>query len=336
MARQMVSTTSKGGVDTEALLQVLTSVKKGDFSVQLPAGWTGIDGKIADTLNDIIDLLADSAKEMERVSRVVGKEGRLSQRAVLPSAGGAWRSRVNAVNHLIEDLVRPTTEMARVIGGVAKGDLTQTVGLEAEGQPLRGEFLRTAKMVNAMVKQLDAFAAEVTRVAREVGTEGKLGGQAVVPGVAGTWKDLTDNVNVMAANLTAQVRGIVKVVTTVAREVGVEGRLGGQANVPGAAGIWKDLTDNVNLLAANLTTQVRAIADVGTAVTKGDLTRSMQVAARGEVAELKDNINAMIQNLRATTDQNTEQDWLKTNLAKFTGMLQGQRDLTTVGQMLLS
>jgi CheY-like chemotaxis protein/HAMP domain-containing protein len=228
-----------------------------------------------------------------------------------------------------------------------------------------------------MVDQLNAFAAEVTRVAREVGTEGKLGGQAVVPGVAGTWKDLTDNVNVMAANLTAQVRGIVKVVTavangsfkekltveakgevaalaetingmtdtlaifaeqvtTVAREVGVEGRLGGQANVPGAAGIWKDLTDNVNLLAANLTTQVRAIADVATAVTKGDLTREIQVDARGEVVELKDNINAMIQNLRATTDQNMEQDWLKTNLAKFTNMLQGQRDLRTVGQMLLS
>src|SRR5437879_7998046 len=228
-----------------------------------------------------------------------------------------------------------------------------------------------------MVDQLNAFAGEVTRVAREVGTEGKLGGQAQVPGVAGTWKDLTDNVNVMAANLTEQVRGIVKVVTavangslkekltietkgevaalaetinnmtdtlaifaeqvtSVAKEVGVEGRLGGQANVPGAAGIWKDLTDNVNLLAANLTTQVRAIADVATAVTKGDLTRSIQVDARGEVAELKDNINTMIDNLRLTTDRNTEQDWLKTNLAKFTNMLQGQRDLTTVGQMLLT
>jgi CheY-like chemotaxis protein/signal transduction histidine kinase/HAMP domain-containing protein len=242
---------------------------------------------------------------------------------------------------------------------------------------VRGEILQLKEAINTMVDQLNAFAAEVTRVAREVGTEGKLGGQAVVPGVAGTWKGLTDNVNVMAANLTAQVRGIVKVVTavangslkekltveakgevaalaetinnmtgtlaifaeqvtTVAREVGVEGRLGGQANVPGAAGIWKDLTDNVNLLAANLTTQVRAIAEVATAVTKGDLTRSIQVDVRGEVAELKDNINAMIQNLRATTDQNTEQDWLKTNLAKFTRMLQGQRDLVTVGQMLLS
>jgi HAMP domain-containing protein len=228
-----------------------------------------------------------------------------------------------------------------------------------------------------MVDQLNAFAAEVTRVAREVGTEGKLGGQAQVPDVAGTWKDLTDNVNVMAVNLTEQVRGIVKVVTavangeltqkltvnakgevaalaetinnmtntlatfadqvtTVAREVGVEGRLGGQANVPGAAGTWKDLTGNVNLLADNLTNQVRAIAEVATAVTKGDLTRSIQVDASGEVAELKDNINTMIDNLRLTTDRNTEQDWLKTNLARFTGMLQGQRELTTVGRLLLS
>src|ERR1044071_4296924 len=640
-------------LDSRQLLQTLTAVKKGDFSVRLPTGWGGIDGKVADTLNDIIEMLSDSTKEIERVSRVVGREGKLSQRVAPSPARGSWKSRVDAVNELIENLVRPTAEMARVIGAVAKGNLTQTVAVEAEGQPLRGEFLTTARMVNAMVKQLDAFAgevtrvarevgtegklggqaqvrdvsgvwkdltdsvnlmagnltaqvrsiadvtiavangdlskkitvdvrgeilqlkeaintmvdqlrsfaaevtrvarevgtegklggqavvpgvagtwkdltdsvnamasnltaqvrniagvttavargdlsrkitvdvkgeilelkdtintmvdqlnavasevtrvarevgtdgklggqavvpgvagtwkdltdsvnamagnltaqvrniadvtiavangdlskkitvdvkgeilqlkdtintmvdqlnafaAEVTRVAREVGTEGKLGGQALVPGVAGTWKDLTDNVNVMAANLTAQVRGIVKVVTavangsfkekltveakgevaalaetingmtdtlaifaeqvtTVAREVGVEGRLGGQANVPGAAGIWTDLTDNVNLLAANLTTQVRAIADVATAVTKGDLTREIQVDARGEVVELKDNINAMIQNLRATTDQNTEQDWLKTNLAKFTNMLQGQRDLTTVGQMLLS
>src|SRR5213594_2610502 len=653
MAKNVAPVADGDRLDTKALLQVLSSVKKGDFSARLPGGWTGIDGKIADTLNDIIEMMWDSAKEMERVSRVVGKEGKLSERAIMPSASGAWRSKISAVNHLIEDLVRPTTEMARVIGAVAKGDLTQTVALEAEGQPLRGEFLRTAKMVNAMVKQLDgfaaevtrvarevgtegklggqaqvrdvsgvwkdltesvnsmasnltaqvrniaevtiavasgdlskkitvdvrgeilqlkeaintmveqlrsfasevtrvarevgtegklggqavvpgvagtwkdltdnvnsmasnltgqvrniaevtiavangdlskkitvdvrgeilqlkeainamveqlrsfasevtrvarevgtegrlgvqavvpgvagtwkdltdsvnvmganltaqvrniaevttavargdlsrkisvdvkgeilevkntintmvdqlnAFAAEVTRVAREVGTEGKLGGQAEVPGVAGTWKDLTDSVNVMAANLTDQVRGIVKVVTAVAngnlrqkltveakgevaalaetinnmtdtlatfaeqvtnvaREVGVEGRLGGQANVPGAAGTWKDLTGNVNLLAANLTNQVRAIAEVATAVTKGDLTRSIQVEARGEVADLKDNINTMIDNLRATTERNQEQDWLKTNLAKFTRMLQGQRDLVTVGRMLLS
>jgi CheY-like chemotaxis protein len=242
---------------------------------------------------------------------------------------------------------------------------------------VKGEILELKVTINTMVDQLNAFAAEVTRVAREVGTEGKLGGQAVVPGVAGTWKDLTDNVNVMANNLTEQVRGIVKVVTavangdlqqkltvnakgevaalaetinnmtdtlatfadqvtTVAREVGVEGRLGGQANVPGAAGTWKDLTGNVNLLAANLTNQMRAIAEVATAVTQGDLTRSIQVEARGELAELKDNINTMIDNLRLTTDRNTEQDWLKTNLARFTGMLQGQRDLSTVGRLLLS
>ncbi len=255
---------------------------------------------------------------------------------------------------------------------MARGDLSRKITVD-----VKGEILELKNTINTMVDQLNGFASEVTRVAREVGTEGLLGGQAQVPGVAGTWKDLTDTVNVMAANLTEQVRGIVKVVTavangdlkqnlavkskgevaalaetinnmtetlatfadqvtTVAREVGVEGRLGGQANVPGAAGTWKDLTGNVNLLAANLTTQVRAIAEVATAVTKGDLTRSIQVDARGEVAELKDNINTMIDNLRLTTDRNTEQDWLKTNLAKFTNMLQGQRDLTTVGRLLLS
>jgi CheY-like chemotaxis protein/HAMP domain-containing protein len=255
---------------------------------------------------------------------------------------------------------------------LARGDLSRKITVD-----VKGEILELKNTINTMVDQLNAFASEVTRVAREVGTEGKLGGQAMVPGVAGTWKDLTDTVNFMASNLTEQVRGIVKVVTavadgdlkqkltvnskgevaalaetinnmtdtlatfadqvtTVAREVGVEGRLGGQANVPGAAGTWKDLTGNVNLLAANLTTQVRAIAEVATAVTKGDLTRSIQVDARGEVAELKDNINTMIENLRQTTDRNTEQDWLKTNLARFTSMLQGQRDLATVGRMLLS
>ncbi|HEX8783602.1 MAG TPA: HAMP domain-containing protein, partial [Steroidobacteraceae bacterium] len=255
---------------------------------------------------------------------------------------------------------------------IARGDLSRKITVD-----VKGEILQLKETINTMVDQLNGFAAEVTRLAREVGTEGKLGGQAIVPGVAGTWKDLTDNVNVMANNLTNQVRGIVKVVTavangdlrqrltveakgevnalgdtinsmtdtlaifadqvtSVAREVGVEGRLGGQAHVPGAAGTWKDLTANVNLLAANLTNQVRAIAEVATAVTKGDLTRSIQVEARGEVSELKDNINAMIGNLRVTTDRNTEQDWLKTNLAKFSRMMQGQRDLVTVGKLLLS
>ena len=255
---------------------------------------------------------------------------------------------------------------------VARGDLNRKITVD-----VKGEILELKNTINTMVDQLNSFAGEVTRVAREVGTEGRLGGQAAVPGVAGTWKDLTDNVNFMASNLTDQVRGIVKVVTAVAngnlsqrltvqakgevaalgetinnmtdtlatfadqvtnvaREVGVDGRLGGQANVPGAAGTWKDLTSNVNLLAANLTTQVRAIAEVATAVTKGDLTRTIQVETRGEVAELKDNLNTMISNLRDTTESNREQDWLKTNLAKFTGMLQGQRDLSTVGQILLS
>jgi CheY-like chemotaxis protein/signal transduction histidine kinase/HAMP domain-containing protein len=276
------------------------------------------------------------------------------------------------VNSMASNLTGQVRNIAEVSTAIARGDLSRKITVD-----VKGEILQLKETINTMVDQLNGFAAEVTRVAREVGTEGKLGGQAQVPGVAGTWKDLTDNVNVMANNLTNQVRGIVKVVTavamgdlrqrltveskgevaaladtinsmtdtlatfadqvtSVAREVGVEGRLGGQANVPGAAGTWKDLTANVNLLAANLTTQVRAIAEVATAVTKGDLTRSIQVDARGEVADLKDNINAMIGNLRATTERNTEQDWLKTNLAKFSRMMQGQRDLVTVGQMLLA
>ena len=276
------------------------------------------------------------------------------------------------MNLLAANLTTQVRNIAEVTTAVARGDLSRKITVD-----VRGEILELKNTINTMVDQLNAFAAEVTRVAREVGTDGSLGGQAQVPGVAGTWKDLTDNVNVMAANLTEQVRGIVKVVTavangdlnqnltvkakgevaalaetinnmtgtlatfadqvtTVAREVGVEGRLGGQANVPGTAGTWKDMTGNVNILAANLTTQVRAIAEVATAVTKGDLTRSIQVEARGEVAELKDNINTMITNLRLTTERNKEQDWLKTNLARFTGMLQGQRDLVAVGHMLLS
>jgi CheY-like chemotaxis protein/signal transduction histidine kinase/HAMP domain-containing protein len=547
--------------DIPAILHGLQAMSNGDFSVRLPGDWTGIEGKIADTFNDIVAANQRMAEELKRVGHVVGKEGKTRERAKFGQSRGAWGEMEISVNTLVDDLLRPTTEVTRAIGAVAQGDLRQTVCLDVDGRPLEGEFLRSARIVNTMIEQLgvftsevtrvarevgtegklggqaqvpgvagvwkdltdsvnvmannltaqvrniaevtiavangdlshkitedvrgeilqlkeaintmvdqlrsfasevtrvarevgtegklggqaivpgvagtwkdltdsvnamagnltaqvrniaevttavargdlsrkitvdvkgeilelkvttntmvdqlNAFAAEVTRVAREVGTEGKLGGQAQVPGVAGTWKDLTDNVNVMANNLTEQVRGIVKVVTavadgdlkrkltvnakgevaalaetinnmtdtlatfadqvtTVAREVGVEGRLGGQAQVPGAAGTWKDLTGNVNLLAANLTNQVRAIAEVATAVTQGDLTRSIQVEARGEVAELKDNINTMIDNLRLTTDRNNEQDWLKTNLARFTGMLQGQRDLATVGRMLLS
>src|SRR5687767_12177822 len=556
---------TENGVAVDAfsrqLLNAMKSFRDGDFSVRLPHELTGVEGKIADAFNDIVTLAERRARETARVSHMVGREGKLKQRMSVPGATGGWADEISAINTLIDDFVFPTVEVTRAVGAVAKGDLGQSMALEVDGRPLEGEFLRSARLVNTMidqlsvftsevtrvarevgtegklggqaqvrgvsgvwkdltdsvnqmagnltaqvrniadvtigvangdlsrkitvdvrgeilqlkeaintmvdqlrsfgaevsrvarevgtegklggqaevlgvagtwknltdnvnsmasnltgqvrniaevatavargdlsrkitvdvkgeilelkdtintmVDQLNAFASEVTRVARDVGTEGKLGGQAQVPGVAGTWKDLTDNVNQMAGNLTNQVRGIVRVVTAVAegdlqqkltveakgevaaladtindmtgtlatfaeqvtnvaREVGVEGRLGGQANVPGAAGTWKDLTGNVNLLAANLTNQVRAIADVATAVTKGDLTRSIQVETRGEVAELKDNINTMIDNLRATTERNQEQDWLKTNLAKFTRMLQGQRDLVTVGEMLLS
>jgi signal transduction histidine kinase/CheY-like chemotaxis protein/HAMP domain-containing protein len=552
---------STNGFDTTTLLTALTALKKGNFSVRLPVEWTGVAGKVADTLNEVIELNERLAKELEHLRQVVGKEGKITQRASLGDVSGRWMDSITSVNALIDDLVHPTSETARVIGAVAQGDLSQTMALEVDDRPLHGEFLRTAKIVNkmvdqlgsfasevtrvarevgtegklggqakvkgvagtwkdltdsvnsmagnltdqvrniadvttavangnlskkitvdvkgeflelkntintmvdqlssfasevtrvarevgtegklggqarvegvsgtwkdltdsvnfmagnltsqvrniadvtkavangdlsrkitvdvkgeilelkdtinTMVDQLNSFASEVTRVAREVGTEGKLGGQADVKGVAGTWKDLTDSVNSMAGNLTAQVRGIAKVVTavangdlkrkltveakgeiaaladtinsmidtlatfadqvtSVAREVGVEGQLGGQAKVPGAAGTWKMLTENVNQLAANLTTQVRAIAEVATAVTKGDLTRSITVEAQGEVAALKDTINEMIRNLKDTTQKNTEQDWLKTNLAKFSRMLQGQRDLATVGRLILS
>src|SRR5436189_286685 len=548
-------------IDARLLLKVLSDFKKGDFTTRLPSEQTGLTGKIYDALNEIIYLNQRMAKEFDRVATVVGKEGRIRQRASLPMATGSWSECIDSVNTLIADLVQPTTEVARVIGAVAKGDLSQTMALEIEGRPLTGEFLRTAKIVNTMVDQLSTFASEVTRVAREVGTEGKLGGQAQVKGVAGTWKDLTDNVNfmankltnqvpnipafaidlahgialenislavngeilqltntvntmvdqlstfasevtrvarevgtegklggqaqvkgvagtwkdltdnvnlmagnltgqvrkigratsreakgdlskkitvdvrgeilelkntintmvdqlnsfasevtrvarevgtegklggqaqvkgvagtwkeltdnvnLMAGNLTGQVRNIADVVTAVAmgdlkrkltldakgeiaaladtingmietlatfadqvtnvaREVGSEGKLGGQARVPGAAGLWRDLTDNVNELAANLTTQVRAIAEVSTAVTKGDLTRSITVEASGEVAALKDNINEMIRNLKDQTLKNAEQDWLKTNLARFSRMLQGERDLSTVSRLIMS
>ena len=354
------------------IAEVATAIASGDLSKKITVDVRGEILLLKDTLNTMVEQLRSFAAEVTRVAREVGTEGKLGGQAVVPGVGGTWKDLTDNVNLLAANLTTQVRNIAEVTTAVARGDLSRKITVD-----VKGEILELKDTINTMVDQLNAFAAEVTRVAREVGTEGRLGGQADVPGVAGTWKDLTDNVNVMAANLTEQVRGIVKVVTavangdltqnltvnakgevaalaatinnmtqtlatfadqvtTVAREVGVEGRLGGQANVPGAAGTWKDLTGNVNLLAANLTTQVRAIAEVATAVTKGDLTRSIQVDARGEVAELKDNINTMIDNLRLTTDRNTEQDWLKTNLARFTGMLQGQRDLETVGRMLLS
>ena len=354
------------------IAEVSTAIASGDLSKKITVNVSGEILLLKETINTMVDQLNAFAAEVTRVAREVGSEGKLGGQAQVPGVAGTWKDLTDSVNSMAGNLTGQVRNIAEVTTAVARGDLSRKITVD-----VKGEILELKNTINTMVDQLNAFAAEVTRVAREVGTDGKLGGQAQVPGVAGTWKDLTDNVNVMAVNLTEQVRGIVKVVTavangdltqklavnakgevaalaetinnmtgtlatfadqvtTVAREVGVEGRLGGQANVPGAAGTWKDLTGNVNLLADNLTNQVRAIAEVATAVTKGDLTRSIQVEASGEVAELKDNINTMIDNLRLTTDRNTEQDWLKTNLARFTGMLQGQRDLATVGRMLLS
>ena len=354
------------------IADVATAIANGDLSKKITVDVRGEILLLKETLNTMVEQLRSFAAEVTRVAREVGTDGRLGGQAVVPGVGGTWKDLTDNVNLLAANLTTQVRNIAEVTTAVARGDLSRKITVD-----VKGEILELKNTINTMVDQLNAFAAEVTRVAREVGTDGNLGGQAEVPGVAGTWKDLTDNVNVMAANLTEQVRGIVKVVTavangelkqkltvrakgevaalaetinnttdtlatfaeqvtSVAREVGVEGRLGGQANVPGASGTWKDLTGNVNLLATNLTTQVRAIAEVATAVTKGDLTRSIQVDARGEVAELKDNINTMITNLRHTTDRNSEQDWLKTNLARVTGLLQGQRDLGTVGKMLLS
>src|SRR5579883_2828302 len=451
------------------LLFALQAARNGDFSIRLPADWADLYGKVADTFNDIVSINQRMSDQLQLVGQYVGREGKTRYRLRLGAVQGAWGDMESSVNALIDDLLWPTTEVTRTIEAVARGNLLESMRLDVDGRPLQGEFLRAATIVNTMIKQLsvftsevtrvarevgidgklggqaqvsevsgvwrdltesvnsmasnltaqvrniaevtiavahgdlsrkitvdvkgeilelkntintmvdqlNSFAAEVTRVAREVGTEGKLGGQAIVPGVAGTWKDLTDSVNAMCGNLTDQVRNIAEVttavargdlskkitvnvsgeilqlketinvmvdqlngfageVTRVAREVGTEGKLGGQAQVPGVAGTWKDLTGNVNMLAANLTTQVRAIAEVATAVTKGDLTRSIQVDASGELAELKDKINTMIDNLRLTTERNTEQDWLKTNLAKFTNMLQGQRDLGAVGRLMLS
>ncbi len=322
------------------LLEALQAAKAGDFSVRLPDQKDGVLSQIYSAFNDVISLNEDEAQEIVRVARLVGREGRMTERAALDGASGSWSESVRGINQLIEDLARPTTEVARVITAVAEGDLTQKMALEIEGTPVKGEFLRIGQTVNTMVDQLGSFAAEVTRVAREVGTDGKLGGQAQVKGVSGTWKDLTDNVNLLAGNLTNQVRNIALVttavangdlsqkitvdakgeilelkntintmvdqlnsfaaeVTRVAGEVGTEGKLGGQAKVPNVAGTWKDLTDNVNLLAGNLTNQVRNIALVTTAVANGDLSQKITVDAKGEILELKDTINTMVDQLNS-------------------------------------
>jgi HAMP domain-containing protein/CheY-like chemotaxis protein/signal transduction histidine kinase len=354
------------------IAEVTTAVANGNLSKKITVDVRGEILELKDTINTMVDQLNAFASEVTRVAREVGTEGKLGGQAQVRGVGGTWKDLTDSVNFMAANLTDQVRNIATVTTAVATGDLSKKITVD-----VRGEILELKNTINTMVDQLGTFASEVTRVAREVGTEGKLGGQAHVQGVAGTWKDLTDSVNFMADNLTNQVRGIARVVTdvavgnlrrklvleakgeieqlaetingmidtlatfaeqvtTVAREVGIEGKLGGQANVPGAAGTWRDLTDNVNRLAANLTTQVRAIAEVATAVTKGDLSREIDVEAAGEVAALKDNINEMIVNLRDTTEKNTAQDWLKTNLAKFTRLLQGQRDLITVSRLVLS
>jgi HAMP domain-containing protein/signal transduction histidine kinase/CheY-like chemotaxis protein len=354
------------------IAEVTTAVANGDLSRKITVDVRGEILELKNTINTMVDQLNGFASEVTRVAREVGTEGKLGGQAVVRGVAGVWKDLTESVNSMGSNLTDQVRNIAAVTTAVANGDLSRKITVD-----VRGEILELKNTINTMVDQLNSFASEVTRVAREVGTEGILGGQAQVRGVAGVWKDLTDNVNFMAANLTTQVRGIAKVVTavangdlkrklaletkgeiaeladtingmidtlavfadqvtSVAREVGIEGKLGGQARVPGAAGIWRDLTNNVNQLAANLTTQVRAIADVATAVTKGDLTRSIALDAQGEMAALKDTINEMITNLKETTRKNTDQDWLKTNVARFTSMVQGQRDLLTVCKLVLS
>ena len=332
--------------DLSVVLDTLQAMRDGDFSVRLPSDWTGLEGKVADTFNEIIAANQRIAQELQRIGQVVGKEGKTRERARFTQAKGAWGEMEVSVNMLVDDLLRPTTEVTRAIAAVAQGNLTQTVRLDVDGRPLEGEFLRSATIVNTMIQQLSVFTAEVTRVAREVGADGKLGGQAQVSGVSGVWKDLTDSVNAMAGNLTAQVRNIAEVtiavasgdlsrkimvdvrgeilqlkeaintmvdqlrsfaseVTRVAREVGTDGKLGGQAVVPGVAGTWKDLTDSVNSMASNLTAQVRNIAEVTTAVARGDLSRKSTVDVKGEILELKDTINTMVDQLRSFASEVT-------------------------------
>ncbi|MFN3403194.1 MAG: HAMP domain-containing protein [Cytophagaceae bacterium] len=354
------------------IADVAIAVANGDMSKKITVDVRGEILQLKETINTMVDQLRVFASEVTRVAREVGSEGKLGGQAFVPGVAGIWKDLTDSVNNMGSNLTGQVRNIAEVTKAVASGDLSKTIMVD-----VKGEILDLKNTINTMVDQLNSFASEVTRVAREVGSEGKLGGQAQVKGVAGTWKDLTDSVNFMASNLTSQVRGIAKVVTSVAKgnlkqkltinasgevsqltdtinemidtlaifadqvtnvakEVGVEGKLGGQASVPGASGIWKDLTENVNQLAANLTTQVRSISEVASAVTKGDLTRTIRVEAKGEVEALKDTINQMIANLKETTFRNHEQDWLKSNLAKFTKMLQGQRDLNTVARRILS
>ncbi len=354
-----------------SIAEVTTAVAGGDLSQKIRVDARGEILELKETINTMVDQLSAFADEVTRVAREVGTQGNLGGQAVVRGVSGTWKDLTDNVNVMASNLTAQVRSIAQVATAVERGDLSQQITVEA-----KGEVAALAQTINRMVGTLSAFADEVTRVAREVGTEGRLGGQADVKGVAGTWKDLTDNVNSMANNLTSQVRNIAQVttavaqgdlskkidvdargeilelkttintmvdqlsafaaeVTRVAREVGSEGRLGGQAEVEGVSGTWKRLTENVNELAGNLTRQVRAIAEVTSAVAAGDLTRSISVEAQGEVAELKDNINAMVQSLRETIQANQQQDWLKTNLARIAGMMQGHRDLKVVAELIM-
>src|SRR5579871_4290870 len=345
-ARARAKSDDGGASELRELLHALQAMRVGDFSVRMSGHHVGLMGKVADTFNEIVTANQRIAKELERVGQGVGREGKTRQRVRFGLSDGAWGEMESSVNLLIDDLLWPMTEVTRAIAAVAQGDLLRTVPLYVDGRPLKGEFLRSAEIVNTMIKQLNVFTSEVTRVAREVGTEGKLGGQAQVREVSGVWKDLTESVNSMASNLTAQVRNISEVtiavangdlskkitvdvrgeilqlkeaintmvdqlrsfaseVTRVAREVGTEGKLGGQAVVPGVAGTWKDLTDSVNAMCGNLTDQVRNIAQVTTAVARGDLSRKITVDVRGEILELKDTINTMVDQLNAFASEVT-------------------------------
>ena len=354
------------------IAEVTTAVANGDLSKKITVDAKGEILELKETVNTMVDQLNSFAAEVTRVSKEVGTDGKLGGQAEVEDVSGTWRSLTESVNFMASNLTDQVRSIAQVTTAVANGDLSKKITVDA-----KGEIAELKNTINTMVDQLNSFAAEVTRVAKEVGTEGKLGGQAEVAGVSGTWRGLTESVNSMATNLTDQVRNISQVaqavargdltqkitvdakgeilelketlntmvdqlssfadeVTRVAKEVGTEGKLGGQAQVEGVSGTWRGLTENVNQLASNLTTQVRAIADVSTAVTQGDLTRSIAVEASGEVADLSDNINQMIANLRETTRQNEEQDWLKTNLARISSLMQGQRDLETVTQLIMS
>jgi HAMP domain-containing protein/CheY-like chemotaxis protein len=354
------------------IADVTTAISRGDLSRKITVDVQGEILELKNTINTMVDSLSVFAGEVTRVAREVGSEGRLGGQANVPGVAGTWKDLTDNVNFMASNLTGQVRNIADVTTAVARGDLTRKMTVD-----VKGEILELKNTINTMVDQLSSFASEVTRVAREVGTEGNLGGQAEVPGVGGTWKDLTDNVNTLAGNLTSQIRNIALVttavangdlsqkitvevrgeilelkntinamvdslrvfadeVTRVAKEVGTEGKLGGQAEVPNAAGTWRALTDNVNAMANSLTIQVRAIAEVATAVTRGDLTGQITVETQGELDELKNNLNQMIGNLKDTTEKNNEQDWLKTNLAKFSRMMQGQKDLEAVSRLIMS